>query len=59
MKNMKYLGLTLVSIVWLLLTVVLAISFIGILVFIVHDGKNSYWFSYGRKLIDGFFLKIE
>lgn len=55
----KYLGLTLVSIVWLLSTVVLAISFIGILALLVHDGNNSYWFSYGRKLINELTNKTE
>ena len=50
---MKYIGLTLLSIVWLLSTFLLAITLIGILVFIIEDEKNeSYWFVYGKKLID-------
>ena len=50
---MKYIGLTLLSIVWLLATFLLAITFIGILVFFIEDENDEiYWFVYGRKLID-------
>ena len=51
---MKYVGLTLLSILWLLSTILLAITFIGILVFFIEDENDEiYWFVYGRKLIDG------
>jgi hypothetical protein len=51
---MKYIGLTLLSIVWLLSTILLAITFIGILVFFIEDENDEiYWFAYGRKLING------
>ena len=50
---MKYIGLALLSIVWLLSTCLLAITVIGILVFIIEDKNDEiYWFVYGRKLID-------
>lgn len=53
-NEMKYIGLTLLSIVWLLSTCLLAITVIGILVFIIEDKNDEiYWFVYGRKLIDG------
>ena len=53
-NEMKYIGLTLLSIVWLLSTLLLAITFIGILVFFIEDENDEiYWFVYGRKLIDG------
>jgi ABC-type transport system involved in multi-copper enzyme maturation permease subunit len=49
---MKYIGLTLLSIVWLLSTFLLAISIIGTLVFFIEDENDEiYWFVYGRKLI--------
>jgi len=51
---MKYIGLTLLSIVWMLSTFLLAITFIGIFVFFIEDKNDEiYWFVYGRKLIDG------
>jgi ABC-type transport system involved in multi-copper enzyme maturation permease subunit len=49
---MKYIGLTLLSIVWLLSTFLLAISIIGTLVFFIEDENDEiYWCVYGRKLI--------
>lgn len=51
---MKYIGLTLLSIVWLLATFLLVITIVGITVFFIEDKNNEiYWFVYGRKLIDG------
>ena len=51
---MKYIGLTLLSIIWLLATLLLVATIIGNLVFFIEDENNeSYWFVYGKKLIDG------
>ena len=51
---MKYIGLTLLSMIWLLLTLLLAITIIGVSVFFIEDENDEiYWFVYGRKLIDG------
>lgn len=53
---MKYIGLTLLSIVWLLSTFLLAITLIGMIVFVFEDKNDEiYWFVYGRKLIDGLY----
>jgi len=53
---MKYIGLTLLSIVWLLLTLLLVASIIGIFVFLIQDQHDeSYWFSYGKRILEGFF----
>jgi hypothetical protein len=50
---MKYFALVLLSILWMLTTVLLAVSCIGLFVFLTEDPKDeAYWFSYGRKLID-------
>ena len=50
---MKYFVLTLLSIIWMLTTVLLAISCVGLFVFFVEDPKDEvYWFSYGKKLTD-------
>lgn len=50
---MKYFLLILLSIIWMLTTVILAVSCIGIFVFLTEDPKDEvYWFSYGRKLLD-------
>lgn len=51
---MKYLGLTLLTIVWFLSTFLLAITFVGTLVFFIEDENDEiYWFAYGRNLIKG------
>ena len=54
-KYMKYLSLTILNILWLLTTLVLTISVIGILVFFIDNEQDEpYWFNYGKKLLDGF-----
>jgi hypothetical protein len=50
---MKYILITLLSIVWLLTTVLLAITVIGVIAFMVEDeNEQSYWFTYGKKLLN-------
>ena len=50
---MKYLGLTILNILWIITTLLLAISIIGLLVFFIDDEQDEvYWFSYGRKLLE-------
>ena len=50
---MKYISLTLLNIFWMLSTLLLAITFIGVLVFYIEDENGKiYWFVYGRKLLD-------
>lgn len=51
---MKYFALTILSILWMLTTVLLALSVVGIFVLLIDDFKTDemYWFSYGRKLLD-------
>jgi hypothetical protein len=50
---MKYLIFTLLSIIWLLLTLLLAMTIVGILVFFIENNDDEiYWFAYGRKLLD-------
>jgi hypothetical protein len=52
---MKYFALTILSILWMLTTVLLAVSIIGlpVLLFMIEfETGEIYWFSYGRKLLD-------
>jgi len=50
---MKYILITLLIIVWLLTTVMLAITVIGLIVFMIEDENDqSHWFVYGRKLLN-------
>jgi hypothetical protein len=50
---MKYLIFTLLSIIWLLLTLILAMTIFGIIVFFIENKDDEiYWFAYGRKLLD-------
>jgi hypothetical protein len=52
---MKYLGLTILSLLWILTTLLLAVSCVGLLVFFIPNEEDDiYWFTYGRKLLDGF-----
>jgi len=52
---MKYLTLTILSLLWILATLVLIISVMGILTFFMENEQDEpYWFSYGKKLLDGF-----
>lgn len=50
---MKYILITLLSIVWLLTTVLLAITVIGVIAFMIEDENDqSHWFTYGRRLLN-------
>jgi hypothetical protein len=52
---MKYLTLTILSLLWILATLVLIMSVVGIATFFVDNEQDEpYWFSYGKKLLDGF-----
>jgi hypothetical protein len=52
---MKYLTLTILSLLWMLTTLLLAVSCVGLLVFFIMDEDDEmYWFTYGKKLLDGF-----
>jgi hypothetical protein len=50
---MKYILITLLSIVWLLTTVLLPITVIGLIVFMLEDENDQcLWFTYGRVLLN-------
>ncbi len=51
---MKSLQLFFLIIIWMIITLFLAISVVGILAFIAGD---EYWFKLGTKLIDSFIIK--
>jgi hypothetical protein len=50
MKNLTYI---LLSVLWILSTVILGITFIGAFVFFfVDDNDEAYWFTYGKMIFD-------
>jgi hypothetical protein len=52
---MKYLTLTILSLLWMLTTLLLSVSCVGLIVFFIANEEDEiYWFSYGKKLLDGF-----
>lgn len=52
---MKYLTLTFLITLWIVSTIILGISIIGIVVFTIEDESGGiYWFAYGQKLLDKF-----
>lgn len=49
---MKYLGLILLCTIYMLVTMLLAFSLIGLVVITVRDRIGEvYWFSYGEKIL--------
>jgi len=50
---MKYFAITIVLVVWLLATVLLSITIVGIIVFMIEDDNNEiYWFNFALNLRD-------
>lgn len=52
---MKHLFLSILILLWLLITIIAALTFVGWIILVIDDTRGErYWFSFGRRLLDAF-----